>query len=56
MKVLCEFDGELVQCKVYENMGVQGGRLTKAVFYRGEERIVQKYGNIYKPRSISEKL
>jgi len=54
-KVLCEFDGIQVECKVIENMGYQGGDYVKAVEHGGKERIVVKRGNIWKPKSISEK-
>lgn len=56
MKILCEFDEQQAKCPVTENMGFQGGRTTKAVIYQGKERIVQKYGDIYKPRGVAEKL
>lgn len=49
-------DGKEVEARVTENMGYQGGRLTKAVEYEGEEHIVQKYGDTWKPREISEKF
>ena len=56
MQILCEFDEIQIICKVIENIGFQGGRLTKVVKYRGIERIVQKYGDIYKPRLLREKF
>ena len=54
-KILCEFDGEQVECKVTENMGFQGGDYVKAVEYEGQERIVIKRGNIWRPKTIAEK-
>ena len=56
MKIKISLDGKEVEAKVTENMGYQGGRLTKAVEYEGKEHIVQKYGDIWKPRETSEKI
>lgn len=56
MKIECLLDGKEVECKVTENLGFQGDRFTKAVEYNGEERIVQKYGEIWMPRTEAEKL
>ena len=55
-KILCEFDGIQVQCKVLENMGYQGGDYVKAVEHEGNERIVVKRGQIWRPKTVSEKL
>ena len=55
-KTLCEFDGKQVQCMVLENMGYQGGDYVKAVEYEGKERIVVKRGNVWKPKTVAEKL
>jgi len=55
-KILCEFDGIQIECKVTENMGFQGGDYVKAVKYNGEERIVVRRGAIWRPKTISEKL
>lgn len=54
MKVV--INGKEVEAKVTENMGYQGGRPTKAVEYKGKEYIVQKYGSIWKPREVTEKI
>lgn len=35
-------DGEWAEVKTVENLGYQGGYLTKAVIYNGEERILIK--------------
>ena len=56
MKVKCNFDGELVECKVVENMGYQGGYVVKAVEHNNIERIVIKVGNIYRPKTSKEKI
>ena len=56
MTIKILLDGKEVEAKVTENMGYQGGRLTKAVEYKGEEHIVQKYGDTWKPREASEKI
>ena len=55
-KVLCEFDGKKVQCKVLENMGYQEGNYVRAVEYEGVERIVIKRGQIWRPKTVMEKL
>ena len=55
-KVLCEFNGIQIECKVIENMGFQGGDYVKAVDYEGEERIVVKRGEIWRPKTVSEKF
>lgn len=55
-KILCEFEGIQVQCKVLENMGFQGGDYVKAVEYEGNERIVVKRGKIWRPKTVSEKF
>ena len=55
-KILCEFDGKQVQCKVLENMGYQGGDYVKAVEYEGNERIVVKRGQTWRPKTVSEKF
>ena len=55
-KILCEFDGKQVQCKVHENLGYQGGDYVKAVEYEGNERIVVKRGQIWRPKTVSEKF
>ena len=55
-KILCEFEGKQVQCKVLENLGYQGGDYVKAVEYCGHERIVVKRGQIWRPKTVSEKL
>ena len=55
-KVLCEFDGNQIECRVIENMGFQGGDYVKAVDYKGEERIVVKRGAIWRPKTVSEKI
>ena len=55
-KILCEFEGIQVQCKVLENMGFQGGDYVKAVEYEGKERIVVKRGKIWRPKTVSEKF
>lgn len=55
--VKCDFNGNIVNCKVIENMGYQGGVYVMAVEYEGEEKIVQSYsGRIYKLRSINKRL
>ena len=55
-KILCEFEGKKVQCKVLENMGFQGGDYVKAVEYEGNERIVVKRGKIWRPKTVAEKF
>ena len=55
-KTLCEFDGKQVRCMVLENMGYQYGDYVKAVEYEGKERIVVKRGNVWKPKTVTEKL
>ncbi len=55
-KVICEFDGIQVECKVVESMGYQGGNYVKAVDYKGEERIVVKRGTIWRPKTVNEKF
>jgi len=55
MKILCEFNGEQAQCKIIENMGIQGGDYVKAVEYKGKERIVVKRGHIWRPKTLKEK-
>lgn len=55
-KILCEFEGNQVQCKVLENMGYQGGDYVKAVEYEGKERIVVKRGQIWRPKTVMEKF
>ena len=55
-KILCEFDAKQVQCKVLENMGYQGGDYVKTVEYEGNERIVVKRGQIWRPKTVSEKF
>jgi hypothetical protein len=54
-KILCEFDGIQVRCKVTENMGFQGGDYVKAVEHEGKERIVVKRGNVWRPKTVSER-
>ena len=56
VKILCEFDGKQIQCRVLDNMGYQGGNHVKAVNYNGQERIVVKRGQIWKPKTVSERL
>ena len=57
MKVKCEFDGVIIECKVIENMGYQGGYFVKAIEYKESERIVVKTnGNIWKLRTVQERL
>ena len=41
----CYINDEIVDCKVVENLGYQGGRYGKVVLYEGEGRIVVKEGN-----------
>jgi len=55
-KIICEFGSEIVKCKVLENMGYQGGDYVKAVEYNGQERIVVKKGNIWRPKTVMEKF
>ena len=55
-KILCEFDGIQIECRVTENMGFQNGNYVKAVEYKGEEKIVVKRGAIWKPKTVSEKI
>lgn len=55
-KILCDFDGEIVECKIIENMGYQGGDYIKAVDYDGKERIVVKRGKIWRPKTVAEKF
>ena len=55
-KILCEFDGKQVECKVTENMGYQGGDYVKAVEFEGKELIVVKRGRIWRPKKVSEKF
>jgi hypothetical protein len=55
-KILCEFDGKQTTCKVVENMGYQGGDHVKAVEYGGKERIVVKRGQIWRPKTVSERF
>jgi hypothetical protein len=55
-KILCEFEGVQVQCKVLENMGYQGGDYVKAIEFEGKERIVVKRGQIWRPKTVSEKF
>lgn len=55
-KILCEFEGTQLQCRVIENMGYQGGDYVKAVEYNGEERIVVKRGQIWRPKTALEKI
>ena len=55
-KILCNFDGHEISCKVIENMGYQGGNYVKSVEYNGEERIVIKCGLIWRPKMWKEKL
>jgi len=56
MKIKCEFDGELTECRVIENMGYQGGNYVMAVEYEGEEKIVIKVGKAWRPKTVLEKL
>ena len=55
-KILCEIDGKLLECKVIENMGYQGGDYVKAVEYDGRERIVVKRDKIWRPKTVSERF
>ena len=55
-KILCDFDGKQIECKVTESMGYQGGDYVKAVEYEGKERIVVKRGKIWRPRTFAEKF
>lgn len=57
-KVKCNFDGEIKECKVIENLGFQGGVYALVVEHENVERIVQRYrgGTIYRPRTVQERL
>lgn len=55
-KILCEFDGHRIMCKVTENMGYQDGCYVKAVEYNGEERIVTNERGIWAPRNFIDKI
>ena len=55
-KIICEFNGKIKCCKVVENLGFQGGEYVKVVEYEGEERFVIKKGNIWRPKTVQEKL
>ncbi len=55
-KILCELDGKLVECKITEDMGYQGGYYVKAVEFEGAERIVVKRGKIWRPKTVAEKF
>ena len=50
----CNIDGDIVDCKVTENMGYQDGFYVKAVEYKGEEYIVCKYGTKWRTRTTKE--
>ena len=44
MKLKCLLDQKLVDCKVIEDLGYQGGKYAKVVEYKGEEIVVIKVG------------
>ena len=54
--IKCKLDHKIIKCKVIENMGYQGGDWVKAVEYNGEERIVIKDGNIWREKTVIDKL
>lgn len=49
MKIKISLDGKEVEAEVTENMGYQGGKLTKAVEYEGKN-------TLYRNRKILENL
>ena len=56
MKILCDFDGIILKCKVIESLGFQGGEYAKVVEYQDKERTVIKRGNIWIPKPGREKI
>lgn len=44
----CYIKNELVEAKVTENLGYQGGRYAKVVKYKGEEHVIVKKRAIWK--------
>ena len=56
MKAKCDFGNGVIECKVTENMGFQGGNHVRAVEHEGRERIVIKVGDIWRPKQPIEKL
>jgi hypothetical protein len=57
-KVKCVFDGHVVECKVNENLGFQGGVYVVTVIFNNKERFVQKYKgqSEYRERTIQERF
>jgi hypothetical protein len=53
MKIQCEFDDKMAKCPVVGNKGILDGKITKIVLYKGQERVVQRYGNVFKPKTIN---
>ena len=43
----CNIDNCIVDCKVVENLGYQGGMYAKVVLYNGIERVVVKTGGMW---------
>ena len=43
VKVKCIFDGNIVECEMYENLGFQGGVYVITVIFNNKERLVQRY-------------
>lgn len=55
-KILCEFNGKQIKCKVIENLGYQGGDYVKTVEYEGAESVVVKRGKLWRPKTVLEKF
>ena len=52
----CHINDKIVEAKVTENMGFQGGVFVKAIEYKGKEYIVCKYNGIWRQRKMKEKI
>lgn len=43
----CKIDGKMVDCKVVENLGFQGGVCAKIVLHNGKETVVIKNAGLW---------
>lgn len=52
----CNIGGQIVDVRLAENLGYQGGYDTKAVIYKGKEYIVIKEAGSWRSRNIYDKV